>query len=67
MSVSVIQSKEPQSTAITLRDAIANDFESVIVFGFKDGKITIQSSDIEDNIRLIGALEAAKQNVWNNC
>ena len=67
MSISVIQSKEPQSTAITLRNAIANDFESVIVFGFKDGKIIIQSSDIEDNIRIIGALEAAKQNVWSNC
>lgn len=66
MSIAVIQIKEPQSTAITLRDAIANDFESVIVFGFKDGKIIIKSSDIEDNIRLIGALEVAKQNVWNN-
>lgn len=41
-------------------------FESVIVFGFKDGKVLISASDIEDNLRLIGALEAAKQQVWAN-
>ena len=37
-----------------------------VVFGIKDGTIVIQASKIEDNLRMIGALEAAKQQVWNN-
>lgn len=66
MSISVISTPEPKGSAITLRDAIASEFDSVIVFGFKDGSIVIQASNIEDNLRMIGALEAAKQRVWEN-
>ena len=42
------------------------EFDSVIVFGIKDGRIFIHTSHIEDNLRMIGALEAAKQQVWNS-
>ena len=61
--VSIPQQEAPTATN-TLREAIAEGFDSVIVFGFKDGKVMISASDIEDNLRLIGALEAAKQQIW---
>jgi len=43
-----------------LRDSLAQEFDSVIVLGFKDGRIHIQSSGADDELRLIGALEMAK-------
>ena len=61
-----IPAVEPTSASATLRDAISMEFDSVIVFGIKDGRIFIHTSHIEDNLRMIGALEAAKQQVWNN-
>ena len=66
MVLAAIPSAEPTSASATLRDALAMEFDSVIVFGIKDGTIVIQASQIEDNLRMIGALEAAKQQVWNN-
>ena len=48
-----------------LRDAIQRDYESVIVFGFKDGNIFTRASAREDVLRLIGALEIAKRELWD--
>lgn len=64
MTISVIAASEPKGAALTLRDAIASGFDSVIVFGFKDEQIFIQASEVEDKLRLIGALDAAKMQIW---
>lgn len=66
MKLVAIPSQEAPSATSTLRDAIEDEFDSVIVFGFKNGQIFITSSDIEDNLRLIGALDAARQQIWAN-
>ena len=66
MTVVSIPKQDAPSATTTLREAITEGFESVIVFGFKDGRISISASEIEDNLRLIGALEAAKQQVWTH-
>ena len=66
MTIVTIPNREATSAAATLRNAIADEFDAVIVFGFKDGQIVITASEIEDNLRLLGALEAAKQQVWDN-
>lgn len=46
-------------------DAKERDFESVIIFGLKDGIISIICSGVRDKIKILGALEAAKQHLWN--
>ena len=66
MKLVAIHSQEAPSATSTLRDAIEDEFDSVIVFGFKNGQIFITSSDIEDNLRLLGALDAARQQIWAN-
>ena len=49
-----------------LEDALAMDFETVIVFGFKDGAVATKMSMVVSNQRLIGALEEAKWFVMTN-
>jgi hypothetical protein len=39
-------------------------FESIIIHGFKDGMIYTQSSASKSALELLGALEAAKSEVW---
>ena len=48
-----------------LDEAKVNEFETVIVFGFKEGAVTITASAVHHNLELMGALEAAKQQIWN--
>jgi hypothetical protein len=40
------------------------EFNSVIIFGFKEDMIHIFKSDTEDSLRVLGALERAKQALW---
>lgn len=47
-----------------LGKAMEMEFESVILFGFKQGRIYVQSSAHPDILKLIGALEAAKLELW---
>jgi len=47
-----------------LEEAARMEFENVIVLGFKDGKMHIQASAHPDTLRLMGALEAAKLEMW---
>lgn len=54
------------SAKAILEEAHGKDFESVIVFGFKEGKIGIYSSKAKDYLTIIGALEEAKQILINN-
>lgn len=51
-----------------LTEAIGRDFESVLVIGWKDGKVQFNNSASLDAIKIIGALETAKMNyysTWN--
>lgn len=54
------------SSAKVLQDAIDMRPDTVIVFCFVDGVIHIKASTIRSNIELMGALEAAKQQIWSN-
>lgn len=48
----------------TLEAMKAEGFESVIVHGFKDGQIYTKVSAMRSALELLGALEAAKVQVW---
>ena len=39
--------------------------ETVIVFCYKDGLVSVLMSECVDTLKLIGALEAAKMAIWN--
>lgn len=47
-----------------LKRATDSGFESVIVFGFKDGRIHVLNSASIRRLEIIGALEAAKLMTW---
>ena len=47
-----------------LAEAASEEFESVIVMGFKQGQLFIRSSSCKATLELIGALEAAKMQLW---
>jgi len=49
-----------------LEESITHNFNSVIVFGFKDGQVRIKKSKVSNNLELIGALEAAKTQIWGD-
>lgn len=58
--IKAIPATSDNDTIKVLRDSLAQEFDSVIVLGFKEGEIYIRSSGAEDQLRLIGALEMAK-------
>lgn len=47
-----------------LEEAIAEDFDSVILFGIKDGVYRVMGTGNMDRVRVIGFLEAAKIEMW---
>ena len=61
-----IKQTEVNDVVKTLREAIELDFNSVIIFGFKEGQIYVESSGAEDNLKLIGALEMAKHHILSS-
>jgi len=46
-----------------LNDSLAEEYDTVIVFGFKDGNIQMKISATSSILTLVGALEAAKLNL----
>lgn len=44
--------------------AMKQEFETVIIFGFKDAKIYTRSSKNEGTLPLMGALAAAQMELW---
>lgn len=54
------------TSAQILKEAIYEEFETVIVFGFKKSRVHIKTSGLHSNLELMGALEAAKQQLWSN-
>lgn len=49
-----------------LTEALDDNFDEVILFGFKNGKIHIRRSKISSTMNTIGALEAAKIGLWES-
>ncbi len=49
-----------------LQEAIGMAPDTVIVFCFSGGRIHIKTSGLHSNLELMGALEAAKQQIWSN-
>lgn len=64
MSIVEFEPRQERSVRVTLEDAAAQEFDSVIVFGFRDGQISITSSACPDILRVIGALDRAKTHLW---
>ena len=55
---------EKKAVKDVLEKAIAENFESIMLFGIKDGRYRIMSTSMSDRLRVIGFLEAAKTEVW---
>jgi hypothetical protein len=49
---------------IVLKAAMEENFKTVMVFGFDGETVSIMASQNHSNLELIGALEAAKQELW---
>ncbi len=60
----LINSPMTRDARKVLEDAIAEDFETVIIFGFKDGMVTTTASRRKNSLEILGALEAAKCSIW---
>ncbi len=60
-NLKVLPSKsERQKVADTLRVVAEQDFDEVVVLGFKDGKSYLHHSKIENTTLVIGAIECLK-------
>ena len=53
-----------KDAALVLEDALEAGFKTVIVLGLKDEQIHIRSSKLCSKLALIGALDAAKMQLW---
>jgi hypothetical protein len=47
-----------------LEKAIKENFESVMLFGIKEGRYRVMGTSMHDRMRVIGFLEAAKVEAW---
>ena len=56
--------EEKNAVKKMLEKAIAEDFESIMLFGIKDGQYRVMGTSMHDRLRVIGFLEAAKTEVW---
>ena len=55
---------EKKAVKEVLEKAIVAEFEFVMLFGIKDGQYRVMSTSMNDRLRVIGFLEAAKTEVW---
>jgi hypothetical protein len=60
-----LETKRDKNVRETLEDALHQEFESVIVIGYKDGHTYVKGSGCKHRVELIGALEVAKMETWN--
>ena len=49
-----------------LQECIDMRPETVIVFAFDGSRVHIKTSSLKSNLELIGALDAAKMQIWGN-
>jgi len=55
---------EKKAVREVLEKAIVAEFEFVMLFGIKDGEYRVMSTSMNDRLKVIGFLEAAKVEVW---
>ena len=55
---------EKKAVREVLEKAIVAEFEFVMLFGLKNGEYRIMSTSMNDRLKTIGFLEAAKVEVW---
>ena len=55
---------EKKAVKEVLEKAIVAEFEFVMLFGIKDGEYRVMSTSMNDRLKTIGFLEAAKVEVW---
>lgn len=48
-----------------LEDVKKEEYDTIIVFGYKNGEVNVHGSGFVDRTRIIGALEIAKHVVWD--
>lgn len=61
----LIKSDYKEDVAQVIQSAQEQDFDSVVILGYKNGNIYIQHSKLESAVRIIGALELAKNKILN--
>ena len=49
-----------------LEEGIEKEFDSVCVVGLKNGTVYFHKSRNVDTVRLLGMIEIAKQEIWDN-
>lgn len=64
MKLTRINSKYTDNANKILRDSIGEDFESVILLGFKDGEIVTMASECHKRLEVMGALFSALMTTW---
>ncbi len=61
----VVNLKEEKNVVKELLEkAIAEEFESIMLFGIKDGQYRAMGTSMHDRMKVIGFLEAAKVEAW---
>jgi hypothetical protein len=61
--ISEVRSDHMQVNEI-LDEARSENFETVIVIGFKNKSVQFKRSKVKDTVLLLGAIEAAKMQLW---
>ena len=49
-----------------LDETRSENFETVIIIGFKDKSVQFKRSKVNDTVLLLGAIEAAKMQLWES-
>lgn len=58
---------ELKADANEFLDSVKKDnYETVIVFGYKNGGVQIRMNRMKSRLELMGALEAAKAEIWKD-
>lgn len=68
MKVVSVQQAKSDTNAVrdVLQEAIDENFTSVMVVGFKDGQVMFRRSKLDNTIEFLGAIEAAKMQLWES-
>jgi len=65
MNVIEFNKEEQSRVKGVLEKALAENFESVILIGIKDGHYRVMGSGNNDRLKVIGFLEVAKMETWD--
>jgi len=60
MSVTKLPNKKKESAKEVLNIAMEQDYNELVIIGFKDGKYYVQHTELADGMKVIGALTIAQ-------